>query len=124
MERSKGPKNRMRTPEEKVEIVKEFYNGNIGRNEICRKYNISTSDLRKWRFKYDESGIEGLKSQTGKKVGGTKGQGARKPKTEEERLKREIVKLEIENSRLKKGYLVKGVGAQKEYVTTQEENMK
>ena len=34
------------------------------------------------------------------------------------------MKLEIENARLKKGYMVKGVGAEKEYVTTLEENMK
>lgn len=33
----------MRTPEEK--ILKEFYLGNLGRNEICRKYNISTRTL-------------------------------------------------------------------------------
>ena len=34
------------------------------------------------------------------------------------------MKLKIENERLKKGYLVKGVGADKEYVTFLEENMK
>ncbi|CDF12207.1 unknown [Mycoplasma sp. CAG:776] len=38
-------KNNMRTPEEKEKILKEFYLGNLGRNEICRKYNISTRTL-------------------------------------------------------------------------------
>ena len=117
-------KNNMRTPEEKEKIILEYYSRGTGRNEICRKYNISTRAFRDWRFKYDEKGIDGLKSQTGKKSGGTKGQGARKFKNEEERLQREIVKLEIEVARLKKGYQVKGVGDQKEYVTTFEENMK
>ena len=56
--------------------------------------------------------------------GGTKGQGARKPKNREEELERKIMKLEIENARLKKGYLVKGGGDRKEYVTTLDENMK
>ena len=32
-------KNNMRTPKEKEKILKEFYVGKIGRNEICRKYN-------------------------------------------------------------------------------------
>ena len=40
--------NNMRTPEEKEKIVKEYYSNKIGRNEICRKYNISTSVLWKW----------------------------------------------------------------------------
>ena len=124
MGKFKGSKNVMRTPKEKEAIVLEFYEGNIGRNEICRKYSISVETLRNWRFQYDEKGIEGLVSQTGKKIGGTKGQGARKPKNEEERLKREIAKLEIEVARLKKGYQVKGVGAQKEYVTTFDVNTK
>ena len=44
--------------------------------------------------------------------------------TEVERLKLENMKLKIENERLKKGYLVKGVGANKEFVTTSEKNMK
>lgn len=34
------------------------------------------------------------------------------------------MKLEIENERLKKGYIVKGGGDQKEYVTTLDKNMK
>ena len=36
----------------------------------------------------------------------------------------EVAKLEIENERLKKGYLVKGVGAAKEFVTGKEKNSK
>lgn len=117
-------KNNMRTPEEKEKIIMEFNSGAIGRNEICRKYKISTGTFRQWRLKYAGNGIEGLKSQTGKKTGGTKGQGARKPKNKEEELQRKIIKLEIENERLKKGYQVKGVGAQKEYDTTFDVNMK
>ena len=115
-------KNNMRTPEEKEKILKEFYLGNLGRNEICRKYNISTRTLADWRIKYEESGIDGLKSNTGKSKGGNKGLGLKKGKTNEEKLK--IMKLEIENARLKKGYLVKGGGDQKEYVTTLDENTK
>ncbi len=80
-------KNNMRTPEEKEKILKEFYLGNLGRNEICRKYNISTRTLADWRIKYEVSGIDGLKSNTGKSKGGNKGLGLKKGKINEEKLK-------------------------------------
>ena len=117
-------KNNMRTPKEKEKILKEFYLGKLGRNEICRKYNISTKSLAEWRIKYKKFGIDGLKSNTGKSKGGNKGLGVKKGKTNEEKLKLKIMRLEIENARLKKGYLVKGGGDQKEYVTTLDENTK
>lgn len=117
-------KNNMRTPKEKAKILKEFYSGKIGRNEICRKYSISTQTLRSWRSKYDKDGLKGLKSNTGKLKGGNKGLWLKKAKTVEENLKLKIMKLEIENARLKKGYLVKGGGDQKEFVTTLDKNMK
>jgi len=114
----------MRTPEEKEAIVKEYRNTAITLRAIAEKYKTSTKSISEWVNKYEAIGIKGLESQTGKKCGGTKGQGAIKPKTKEEELKRKIMKLEIENARLKKGYLVKGVGAKKEYVTTFDKNMK
>lgn len=117
-------KNNMRTPKEKEKIIKEFYSGKIGRNEICRKYGISTQTLRDWRTKYEKFGKDGLSSNTGKTKGGNKGLGLRKGKNTEEKLRLKIMKLEIENARLKKGYLVKGGGDQKEYVTTLDENTK
>ena len=36
----------------------------------------------------------------------------------------EILKIDIEIARLNKGYIVKGVGAEKEYVTTFKKNIK
>lgn len=114
----------MRTPQEKEQIVLEYRNTPITLRAIAEKYNTHISAINEWVNKYEKYGIKGLESQTGKKCGGTKGQGARKPKTREEELERKIMKLEIENARLKKGYLVKGVGAEKEYVTTFDENMK
>jgi hypothetical protein len=73
---------------------------------------------------YLQSKKTDLMAAVRQKKGGTKGQGARKTKNREEELERKIMKLEIENARLKKGYLVKGGRAQKEYVTTLDENMK
>ena len=48
----------------------------------------------------------------------------RKPKNKIEELELEIMKKDIEIARLKKGYMVKGVGAEKEYVTTFDKNTK
>lgn len=114
----------MRTPEEKEKIVKEYRNTPITLRAIAEKYNTEIKVINIWVNKYEKYGIKGLESQTGRKKGGNKGQGARKPKNREEELERKIMKLEIENARLKKGYMVKGDGAEKEYVTTLEKNMK
>lgn len=54
----------MRTPEEKEKIVKEYYK--LGQAKVCHKYNISRSLIWNWVKKYEEQGLEGLKSQTGK----------------------------------------------------------
>ena len=80
-------KYNMRTPKEKEKIIKEFYSGTIGRNEICRKYNISTQTLCSWRIKYEKHGLNGLQSNTGKSIGGNKGIDVRKGKAIEEKLK-------------------------------------
>ena len=45
-------------------------------------------------------------------------------KHKEERLKLIVQKQQIEIERLKKGYQVKGVGANKVYVTTNDVNMR
>lgn len=117
-------KNIMRTPEEKEKIILEYINDKRSFSELGSKYSTSRNVIRKWYYSYTENGLEGLKSGTGKKTGGNKGQGKRKLKTEEERLQLKIKKLEIENARLKKGYQVKGVGAKKEYVTIFDVNTK
>ena len=119
-------KNNMRSPKEKEKIVMEFHSGKIGRNELCRKYGISTQTLREWRTKYEKYGIEGLESKTGKASTHHKNMGLylRKPKNRIEELEIELMKKEIEIARLKKGYMVKGVGAEKEFVTTLDKNTK
>ena len=48
----------------------------------------------------------------------------RKPKNKLEELEIEIMKKDIEIARLKKGYEVKGVGQEKEFVTTFSKNIK
>ena len=117
-----GKKNIMRTSEEKEKIVLEYLNSRVGYRVIAENYGIYYSTFFKWIREYRKSGIDCLKSQTGKHIGSNKG----RPKkgTEIEELKRQLTKKDIEIERLKKGYIVKGVGAKKEYVTTFDKNMK
>ena len=118
-----GRKNHMRTPEEKEVIVLEYLNGRAGTRAIARAYGINRSVLCRWIRKYQEHGIEGLRSKTGKNPQPNAGRYDRHP-SEVEKLKKELLKKEIEIERLKKGYQVKGGGDQKEYVTTFDVNMK
>ncbi len=114
----------MRTLQEKEKIIKEYYL--IGQAKTRHKYNISKSVLWNWVKKYEENGIEGLKSNTGKSKNSNPHAGLhlRKPKNRIEELELELLKKEIEIARLKKGYMVKGVGVEKEFVTTLDKNIK
>ena len=116
-------KNEMRTPEEKEIIIKRYLNGETA-VKLTNEYDLPNKIIYKWIKKYAENGIDGLKSNTGKSKGGNKGLAKRKPKNKIEELELELMKKEIEIARLKKGYMVKGVGAKKEFVTTFDKNIK
>lgn len=122
MGRPVGTKNVMRTAEEKAKIIEEYYL--LGQAKICHKYNISKSVLWSWIKKYEEQGLNGLKTNTGKHKNKNSRIYFKKPKNKIEELELEIMKKDIEIARLKKGYIVKGVGAEKEYVTTLDKNTK
>ena len=118
-------KNIMRTPEEKESIILESYQ--FGGTKTAKKYDIDERLLRRWKAKYRDYGINGLCSKTGKTSHGYNnlaGLRNKKNKTREEELKLENLKLKVEVARLKKGYLVKGVGSKKEYVTIKDLNTK
>ena len=118
--------NNMRTPKEKEKIVKEYLSGKLGFRSICSKYDLSQSVLWCWIKKYEKNGIDGLKSNTGKASNyhEHKGLHLRKPNNKIEELELELMKKDIEIARLKKGYNVKGVGQEKEFVTTFNKNTK
>ena len=116
-------KNNMKNPEEKEIIVKRYLTGESIR-KLASEYEIGERQIYHWIHKYEANGIDGLKSRTGKNYGGNKGWHLRKPKNKIEELELELMKKEIEIARLKKGYMVKGVGAEKEYVTTFDKNTK
>lgn len=120
MGRPIGTKNIMRTPKEKEKLILEYFDSKVGYRKFAESKDIHPSILAKWIKLYRENGIEGLKSKTGKS--GT-GKGNFK-RTEIQQLKEDLLKKEIELMRLKKGYVVKGVGAKKEYVSILDVNIK
>ena len=116
--------NNMRSVKEKEKIIK-FYLSGHGLAETKKKYNINhDTTFYRWLNKYQDKGVEGLKSKTGTSIGGMKGIVKRKPKNKTEELELELMKKDIEIARLKKGYNVKGVGQEKEFVTTFNRNTK
>lgn len=121
--RPKGGKNRRYTEEEKLIIVNMNLQDHKSIKQIEKELGISNSLVSSWIRRYLKDGLDGLKN---KKKSGNQFAALHTSKslTKEERLELENMKLKIENERLKKGYLVKGVGADKEYVTILEENMK
>ena len=127
MPRQIGKKNTMRSPEEKERIVLESFEN--GCQKTARKYEIDRCVLKRWRRKYDDSGLSGLISQIGKSINSKKGNPLlkyqkKKTLSKEEQLEFENLKLKIDVARLKKGYRVKGAGTKKEYVTIKDANMK
>lgn len=121
--RPKGGKNRKYTVDEKLSIVNMNLQEHKSVVQIHKETGIAMSRISNWIHRYLENGLDGLENM--KKTGNAYAAlYTSKSLTKEERLELENMKLKIENERLKKGYLVKGVGADKEYVTFLEENMK
>lgn len=93
---------------------------------MADEFNVARRQIYRWIKKYEEKGVVGLISNTGKAFTRHKNTGLylRKPKSREEELEIELMKKDIEIARLKKGYEVKGTGPKKEFVTTFEKNTK
>ena len=111
----KGIKHRTYTEDEKLKIVKMNVEQYLSSYEISKITRVSEKNIRRWVKQYSEEGIEGLKTK--RRGNPFAALHTSKTLTKEERLELENLKLKIENERLKKGYLVKGGGLNKEYVT-------
>lgn len=121
--RKKGGTNRYWSTEEKIKIVEEMINNYISLPEMSKKTGIAIGQLWNWRDKYQKKGKEGLVNS--RKPGNPLAKYLNKKQlTELEQLQYENMKLRIENERLKKGYIVKRVGRNKEYISINTKNMK
>mgnify|MGYP002528074900 FL=1 len=123
MGRPKGGKNRNWSKEEILRVVLRNLDDKIGQQTIAREENISRGQVHAWIQKYLEGGPDALENR--KKPGNPfAALSTSKSLTEEQRLKLIVEKQKIEIERLKKGYVVKGVGASKEFVTLRDLNTK
>ncbi|WP_393971955.1 hypothetical protein OXIME_000548 [Oxyplasma meridianum] len=67
--------------------------------ETCRKYSIDPSMLYRWKESFDDLGIEGLRTRSGKIE-----PGIRKLKKENERLKGIVAEEDLENAMLQDAF--------------------
>lgn len=124
MGRPKGGNNHKWTNEDRLKVAKEYSTGILSILEIANKYDIPVGTVDGWCRKYSKGGIDALNPEKPHPGNPFAALHSSKNLPEEKRLKLENLKLKVENERLKKGYLVKGVGANKEFVTLKDVNTK
>ena len=120
---SKGQSFRKWSKEEKLEIIQKNLNDHISTKELARQYEMrDNSMICKWIKAYEMHGESAFESK--RKGNPFAAIHTSKTMNETDRLRLIIAKQEVEIERLKKGYRVKGAGAEKEYATLNEKNMK
>ena len=124
MARPKGGKNRKWTNEERLKYVLMCEEEHIPVCTLAREEGIPRGTLQRWVNRYREGGEEALNPEKMHPGNRFSALHSSKSLSENERLSLLVEKLQIENERLKKGYTVKGVGADKEFVTTKDLNSK
>ena len=118
---TKGKTHRKWTKEDKLRIVHLHLDEHVSIKRIEKEYSIRNCLVCAWVKKYLEEGEEALEPHSWNPYAALH---TSKSLSEVERLRLMVAKLEVENARLKKGYWVEGVGANKEYVTGKEKTTK
>ncbi len=120
----KGQKKRVWTKEQKLEIISKHLNEHISAGALSKEYNAEKGMICRWIRNYSKYGESAFNSKSHRKGNPFAALHTSKTLTETERLRLQLAKLEIENERLKKGYQVKGVGANKVFVSLKDANTK
>ena len=110
----KGIPHRKWSKEEKLKYVRLHLDEHVSLLQIEKEYGVDHRRVSSWVKKYLEEGEDALEPHNGNPYAALH---TSKSLSEVERLRLMVAKLEVENARLKKGYWVEGVGANKEYVT-------
>ena len=115
----KGQKKRVWTPEQKAEIVHKHLEEHVSVRTLEKEYSADRSMICRWVKEYLAEGEQSFipKGHPGNPFAALH---TSKKLSELDRLRLMVAKLEIENARLKKGYWVEGVGANRVYVTGSE----
>jgi transposase-like protein len=108
-------------------LQKEFlilrYKNNMGIKlaDFCEANGVSITAFKKWLSHYEEGGLEGL-ARADTSIQEVLPEGVDRT---EESYKREIIKLRIENERLKKNYTVRtNEDGDREYIRLREKTTK
>ena len=120
--RPKGGKNKKYSYDFKLKVIQDRIDNHLSWSELEKKYGVVQSVIQRWEKLYNEGILE--TGRTHKRGNPFAALHTSKSLSKEERLELENLKLRIENERLKKGYTVKGGGADKEYVSILDVNMK
>lgn len=117
----KGTPHRRWSKEEKLRIIKRHIEDHISLLQIEREENVGNGLVSTWVKRYREEGEDGLEAKNGNIYAALH---TSKELSELERLRLTVAKQEVEIERLKKGYWVEGIGANKGYVTGNGTTMK
>ena len=117
----KGIPHRKWSKEEKMQIVHLHLDEHKSLRQLEKECGINRGLIGEWVKKYLEEGEDALEPHSGNPYAALH---TSKSLSEVDRLRLMVAKLEVENARLKKGYWVEGVGANKEYVTGSEKTTK
>lgn len=109
-------------PLEKEVLIKRYKsNQTVKIQDFCTTNNVSITAFKKWLKQYEENGLEGL-ARADSTIPDILPEGIDRT---EEAYKREILKLRIENERLKKNYMVqKKEDGTLEYICLKPKNLK
>jgi transposase-like protein len=110
----KGTPHRKFSKEEKMKYVRLHLDEHVSLMQIEREYGIRNTLVSEWVRRYLQDGEEALEPRNGNPYAALH---RSKNLSEVERLRLLVAKQEVEIARLKKGYWVEGVGADREYVT-------
>ena len=122
------------TKEQRLEIGRQIHESGLSDFNGCQMFDICEESARRYRILYERSkGLQHVHIKTGKTkktavstttsdVSGTEIEDY--SSMTKEQLIAELMKSQIREARLKKGYMVKGVGADKEYVLFDNKNIK
>ena len=119
------------TKEERLEVGCKIYHSGLSNMKAAAQFGISEESARRYRILYEES--QGIEHRTEKKKK-SDNLGVSIPPIKKypeeyssmckEELLEELMQSKIREARLKKGYMVKGVGADKEYILLGNKNTK
>jgi len=106
-------------PLQKEFLIHQFKKSESKLSDFCDINDVSTSAFKKWLIQYGQAGLDGL-VRTDAEIKEVLPEGVEKT---EESYKREIIKLRIENERLKKNYkVVMNKDGEKEFIRLKQKN--